>query len=199
MIASLKGRLEYKDATGMVVDCGGVGYGLEMSLSSLASLGEVGCDVSVWVYTHAAQDSLRLYGFIEQNEKACFELLLGTSGVGPKLALAVLSTFSAQELADVVKRAEVRTLVRIPGVGRKKAERLILELKDRLPRLGLDGSSGVAVPGSLADDLVSALVALGFRSTDADKSSQKILEENPEEKDLARLVRLALRASAQAG
>ena len=197
MIASLRGNILAKDANGLVVDCQGVGYGLQLSFSALARLGDVGSETQLLVYTHVSQDSLKLYGFVEIEEKQCFEVLLGTSGVGPKLALAVLSTFSAEELVDVVTRADLASLVKIPGVGRKKAERLILELKDRLPKTTLEKGRVQAPASNLSDDLISALVGLGFRAADAEKSAQSALEDAPEEKDLARLVRIALRSSTR--
>ena len=197
MIASLRGEILSKDGGGLVVDCQGVGYGLQLSFSALAQIGDVGTEVRLLVHTHVSQDSFKLYGFVEAKERRCFEVLIGTSGVGPKLALAILSTFSADELVAVVARADTATLIKIPGVGRKKAERLILELKDRLPKTDLVEVSSSTTASDLAGDLMSALVGLGFRGADAEKSAQRALEEFPEEKDLARLVRTALRFSTK--
>jgi len=195
MIASLRGTLSHKDAQGVVVDCNGVGYGLAMSLSGLAALGDVGTEISLVVHTHVTQDSLRLYGFAEAAERDLFTSLIGASGVGPKLALAVLSTFSPGELSDVVARGDVSTLVRIPGVGKKKAERLVLELKDRLPTVV--GSALSPRYSSTEQDLTSALENLGFTGQIAARAARDAVESNPEKDDLAFLVREALRATTR--
>jgi len=192
VIASLRGRLVHKDAGGVIVECGGVGYGVAMSLSALERIGALGGEVHLLTHTHVGQDVLRLYGFLEAGELRAFQILIGISGVGPKLALAILSTFNADELRGVVARADTRALVRVPGVGRKKAERLLLELKDRLPV-----SDAAALPPGevLRDDLTAALVDLGFTAAAADRAAADALAAAPGETDLAILVRSALRAS----
>lgn len=192
MIARLRGELVHKDASGAVVDCGGVGYGVAMSLSALARIGDLGKGVELLVYTHVTQESLRLFGFLEAEEKRLFEVLIGISGVGPKLALAVLSTMSPSELGDVVAREDARALVRIPGVGKKTAQRLLLELKDRLPAAEI-----VSPAVGLRDDLESALVNLGFNAAAAAKATEVAMAGHPGEVDLASLVRAALRASTK--
>lgn len=195
MIASLKGRLLAKDTTGAVVEAGGVGYGVSMSLSSLARLGEAGDEVQLLVHTHLSQDALRLYGFADAAERAVFEILIATSGVGPRLALAILSTLCPAELQEVVARGDKGTLNRIPGVGPKKAERLLLELKDRL--------KGAAVPmrdagdQALFADLVSALANLGFKEALAEQAAKQALDAHPGEGELTVLVREALRATTR--
>jgi len=196
MIASLQGRLQHKDADGAVVECGGVGYGVAMSLSSLSQLGSEGSDVQLLVHTHVSQDSLRLYGFVEASERRAFEVLIATSGVGPRLALAVLSTFSPEELSDTVARKDTASLVRIPGIGKKKAERLVLELRDRLPAATLLHAPG-ATPGTLQADLNAALVGLGFSESVAQDACQSALASHPNETDLATLVREALRQTTR--
>ncbi len=191
MISSLRGVLVRKDGASAVVECGGVGYGLAMSLSSLARLGKEGSEVHVLVHTHLSQDALRLYGFADETERATFEVLIGTTGVGPKLALAILSSVTPEELAAIVARGDRPALTRIPGVGAKKAERLLLELKGRLP----EPAAGRAAPGraSLLADVVSALENLGFGTDVADKAARAALEESPDEQEIATLVRAALR------
>ncbi len=189
MIASLSGRLRQKSTSGAVIECAGVGYGVAMSLTSLSELGAEGEDVEVLVHTHVAQDSLRLYGFTRASERQTFEVLIGTTGVGPKLALAILSAVSAEELSEIVSCGDKLALTRIPGVGGKKAERLLLELKGRLPEVAASADAGSA---SVLADVVSALVNLGFSLEVADKSARAALAKNPDEESIATLVRAAL-------
>ena len=195
MIASLRGKLVSKTAEQAVIECAGVGYGVYMSLASLVKLGTEGSDVHVLIHTHLTQDALRLFGFADAAEREVFEILISLSGVGPKLALAVLSILSAGELSDAVARGDKAMLTRVPGVGAKKAERLLVDLKGRL-----DGVTTVpAKPGlhrsTILDDLISALVNLGYQPKDAEKSARGIVEARPDERDLTVLVRDALRAS----
>lgn len=196
MIASLRGRLMFKDAAAVVVDCGGVGYGVSMSLSALTRVGEVGQEVSLLVYTHVGQEVLRLYGFLDAAEKRTFEVLIGLSGVGPKLALAILSTMSPDELRAVVSREDLATLVKVPGVGKKTAQRLLLELRDRLEVMEERGA-GPSTGAALREDLVSALENLGFNRPVAEKAADATMKEAPPGADLPTLVRTALRASTK--
>ncbi len=194
MIASLRGTLVRKGTDGVVIECGGVGYGVAVSLASLQKLGREGAEAHLFVHTHLTQDALRLFGFVDPGEQEAFLVLIGTSGVGPKLALAILSTLSPAELADVVARADRAALTRIPGVGAKKAERLLVELKDRLTGLLLPGTSRAGV---VLSDLVSALVNLGFSAQIAERAARDALEADPEEQELATLVRAALRRTTR--
>ncbi|OGQ92020.1 MAG: Holliday junction DNA helicase RuvA [Deltaproteobacteria bacterium RIFOXYA12_FULL_58_15] len=199
MIASLRGILIYKDAQSAVVECGGVGYGLSMSATSLATLGGEGSEVSVVVHTHLTQDSLRLFGFVDRQERRIFEVLISISGVGPKLALAILSILNPGELGQVVAREDKATLVRIPGIGGKTAERLLVELKHRLPKIEATASSAFrpATRSEIGSDLAAALVALGFKPTAAEDVAKSTLGAHLDEKDLAVLVRLALRSTTR--
>lgn len=198
MIASLRGRLVEKTTDGAVIECGGVGYGVAMSLASLTRLGAEGSEVRVLVHTHLSQDALRLYGFADAAEREVFEVLIGTSGVGPRLALAILSVFTPGELADAVANGDRGMLVRVPGVGNKKAERLLVELKGRLDHVTLAAAPARAAgrPELLAD-LTSALANLGFVPKDADRLARGALDASPQERDLATLVRAALRDAAR--
>lgn len=198
MIASLRGRLLTKDTELAVIDCGGVGYSVHMSLTSLTRLGPEGSEVSVLVHTHLTQDALRLFGFIEASERRLFEVLINTSGVGPKLALSILSLLSPGDLADIVARGDKGMLVQVPGIGAKKAERLLLELKGRLDDVVATPTPRRAASAGPADDLLAALVSLGFAPKDAERAARHALEARPGETDLAALVREALRASARA-
>jgi holliday junction DNA helicase RuvA len=196
VIASLRGRIVAKDAEGLVLECGGVGYGVAMSISSLARLGGEGSEAHVLTYTHVGQDVLRLFGFADAAERRVFETLISINGVGPKLALAVLSTFSPGELAEVVGRGDIAALVKIPGVGKKKAERLLLDLKDKL---AITTAAALGMRTTVHDDLMSALVNLGFTNTIADKAARAAQEAHPSDTDLAVLVRTALRATRGQG
>ncbi len=195
MIAELRGMLVRKDAQSVVVDCGGVGYGLSLSLSSLGKLGAEGSTVHVYVYTHVGQDVLRLYGFADASERATFETLIGTTGVGPRLALSVLSAMSPAELATAVQARDKSALTRIPGIGNKTAERLLVELKDRLPEPGVRVQ--VAKTASVESELVSALVNLGFKEAQAEEVARTARESLPEVRDVAALVRHALRSATR--
>ena len=194
MIASLRGILLHKDAEGIVVDCGGVGYGVSMPLSCLTGLGEERSEVEVLIHTHVTQDALRLYGFSKELNRQVFVSLIGISGVGPRLALAILSMFSPQELGDIAERGDKGLMIKIPGVGAKKAAKLLLELKDRLPVMDRQQNvkAGDAAP-PLFDDLVSALVNLGFKEPIAEDAGRRALEAEPAQENIALLVKAALR------
>lgn len=196
MIASLKGTLLSKTPEIAVVECAGVGYGVYMSLGSLARLGSEGAEVRVLVHTHLTQDSLRLFGFIDEAERCVFNILISTSGVGPKLALAVLSVLTPGEISDAVARADKSVLVRVPGVGAKKAERLLVDLKGRLDGITITPRAAGRPRTTVVDDLISALVNLGFQPKDADKAARAVIEAKPDERDVTILVREALRGSS---
>ncbi|MEK7706121.1 MAG: Holliday junction branch migration protein RuvA [Myxococcota bacterium] len=195
MIAQLRGRVMRKDATLVIIDCGGVGYGVSMPVPSLSQLGAEGSEVTVFIHTHVSQDAIRLYGFATLGEQRTFESLIGASGVGPRLALAILSVVSPAELSAIVARGDLASLRRIPGVGPKKAERLLVELRDRLPAPTED-THGAPVRADLYEDLVSALVNLGFGVPTAQRTSREVLERAHDKTDLATLVRDALRTTS---
>lgn len=195
MIAHLRGRVLSKHASMIVIECAGVGYGVVMSLTALAKV-RTGEETAVHVHTHVGQDVLRLYGFLDVLEQRTFEVLIGISGVGPKLAMAVLSTLAPAELAEVVAAGRSADLVRIPGVGQKTAARLLLELRDRLAKIVTPAEPKVA-GGIAEDDLASALVDLGFGASAAHRAAQQALRALPGEREIATLVREALRASTR--
>ena len=192
MISSLRGTLIHKDTDGVVVECGGVGYGVAMPLSCLTHLEEVNCEVLILIHTHVSQDSLRLYGFSDASRREVFSSLIGISGVGPKMALAILSMFTPPELADIAVRGDKGLLVKIPGIGAKKAAKLLLELKDRLPEVSPGVGVGRLERRSLLDDLVSALVNLGFQSAVAEDAGRQVIQDAPAENNVALLVKQAL-------
>jgi Holliday junction DNA helicase RuvA len=174
MIAHLRGTLLVKTPGEVVVDVGGVGYRVFVSLTTFSALPGVGREVTLDVHTHVRDDALQLFGFSSRKEKQVFELMIGVAGIGPKLATNVLSGIPADEMVDAVVDGNVTRLVAVPGVGRKLAERLTVELRDRavLLRNGRNGApagSDDAASGMLRE-ATSALVNLGYRATEAERA-----------------------------
>ena len=183
MIAWLNGRLVEKSPTRLILDVHGVGYDVAVPVSTFYAVGEPGAEVTLRVHTHVREDAIALFGFLSAFELRVFERLIATSGIGPKLALAVLSGIEAGDFVAAVQRADVSRLTRIPGVGKKTAERICLELKDKLPP-GSDAGVPTAIapaPNALRDDLVSALENLGYHRSAVDKVLDKQLagDESP--------------------
>ena len=176
MIAHLKGQLIEKSPVSLVVDVQGVGYEVFIPLTVYYELPECGTTVSLYIHTRIREDSLKLFGFIKEADKQMFELLTRISKVGPKIALAFLSGMTAQELTQAVFNDDISTLSAIPGVGRKTAERLALELKDKLSELNLQPeATATPSPGNgLKDDAVSALVNLGYKKAAAEQALKKV-------------------------
>jgi Holliday junction DNA helicase RuvA len=183
VIAQLRGRILEKHPNRIVVDVNGVGYDVAVPLSTFYGLGEPGADVALKIHTHVREDALALYGFATSLEQDLFERLIGVSGIGPKVALAVLSGIEPLDLVRAIETADLARLTAIPGVGKKTSERIVLELKDRLPRLQVAavaaGSAGPE-PGSLRDDLLSALVNLGYHRPLAEKAVAAALKTVPD-------------------
>ena len=192
MIASLRGLLAHKDHEGVIVECAGVGYGVAMSMQSLHAVGAPGREVRLFIHTHVAEDTLRLYGFVTADERRTFEILLNTTGVGPRLALAILSTLAPEDLLTAVTLKDRTALTRIPGVGPKKADRLLLELSGRLAVAG--SGTGTA---SLGGDVISALTHLGFDQAMAQRAAQEARAALPGCEDVATLTRHALQRISQ--
>jgi len=164
MIAFLRGRLHEKQPQRVVVDVDGVGYDVAVPLSTFYQIGDEGSAVALRIHTHVREDQLALFGFLTAAEQVVFERLLGVSGIGPKLALGVLSGIEPVEFVAALERGDVARLTRIPGIGKKTAERMVLELRDRLLK-ELGAGTGVAADPreqGQRDDLVSALVNLGY-------------------------------------
>ena len=172
MIARLHGRIVEKHPHRVIVDVHGVGYDLHIPLSTFYGLGEPGADAVFQVHTHVREDTLALFGFATALELRVFEKLIGISGIGPRLALAVLSGIEPAELVRAVGRGDVRRLTGIPGIGKKTAERMGLELRDRLPAVLETGPEAEAgeEPGAARSDLVSALVNLGYTRPPAERA-----------------------------
>jgi Holliday junction DNA helicase RuvA len=180
MIAYLRGRLLDKHPNRVIVDVAGVGYDVAVPLSTFYGLGDPGAEVALRIHTHVREDQLALYGFLTPLELAVFERLISVSGIGPKLALAVLSGIEPREMVTAIERGDLPRLTAIPGIGKKTAERIVVELRDRLPK-AIDGVPGV-VPATrgdgLRDDLQSALVNLGYDRRGIEKVIDLVLTES---------------------
>ena len=201
MIAFIRGRLLEKHPNRVVVDVHGVGYEVQVPLSTFYEMSDPGTDVSFRVHTHVREDTLALFGFATVLELQIFERLIGISGVGPRLALAVLSGIEPPDLVRAVRNGNVARLTAIPGVGKKTAERIGLELKDRLPAAwaadpGSEGPSGSALDG-LRGDLLSALLNLGYHRPLAEKAvDAALLSTSGSERSFEQALKQALRELA---
>ena len=180
MIAHIRGRLLEKHPTHLIVDVGGVGYQLAVPLSTFYDVGEPGAEVALRVHTHVREDALLLFGFLTALERDLFERLIAVSGVGPRLALAVLSGIEPQGLVRAVRDGDVARLTAIPGIGRKTAERVVLELRDRLPKMLTAEPAIEPATGRLRDDLLSALLNLGYHRPLAEKAVDGALAAQPD-------------------
>ncbi len=177
MIASLSGILARKGAESVIVDVAGVGYELYTPLSTYMRLPEEGRAVSLNVYTHLKEDAIQLFGFLTPAEKDVFTLLIGVTGVGPKLARNILSGIEVAELASALSTGDVARLSAIPGIGAKSAERLVLELKDKVKNIVV--ASAGAMKGPAAGDAVSALLNLGYKNAQAEDAVKKANDRLP--------------------
>ncbi len=177
MIGRLKGTLVSKQPPWLLVDVNGVGYEVEAPMSSIYDLPATGQEVCLLIHTVVREDAFLLYGFLREAERSLFRNLLKISGVGAKLALAILSGMSAQEFADAVQRNDVSTLIRLPGIGRKTAERLIIEMRDRLGGLegaGLPGTAGASAAHGAMGEAITALEALGYKPVEASRMARAV-------------------------
>jgi len=199
LIAHLRGRISDKQPNRVVVDVGGVGYDVFVPLSTFYGMGEPGADIVLRIYTHVREDALQLYGFATALEQELFERLIGVSGIGPKVALAVLSGIEPQELIRAIERGDLARLTAIPGVGKKTSERIVLELKDRLPRVSaaaVAASDGDIQAAPLRDDVISALVNLGYHRPLAEKAAASAVKVVPDA-GFERTLKQALRELAK--
>ena len=192
MFEYFAGNLVHRAPTEVVVDCGGVGYLLLISLNTYAALPERG-PVKLLAHGHYGENVRRLYGFATAEERALFRLLQGVRGVGPGLAMALLSHETPERLKELLQAGEVTRLTRVKGVGRKTAERLVVELKDRLPQVAASVGAG-----DLEAVLSRALVTLGLTPSEAERRARETLRESGKEDRLEVLLRSALRASSRA-
>jgi Holliday junction DNA helicase RuvA len=200
MIAWLRGRLLEKHPNRLILDVNGVGYDVQVPLSTFYDVAEVGTDVSLRVHTHVREDVIALYGFGSALEQQLFERLIGVSGIGPKLALAALSGIEPDELVRAVRTSDVARLSSIPGIGKKTAERITLELKDKLPApsAAIAGTRPAATPADeMRTDLLSALLNLGYQRPLAEKAVDAALKATGPAPSFEHALRGALRALAR--
>lgn len=197
MIAHLRGQIFSKSPNAVTLECGGVGYELAISVATYTELGELGATASLHVHTHVREDALLLFGFKEPAEKRLFEKLLTISGIGPKLAITVLSGISAERLVGAIRGGDHATLTKIPGIGKKTAERVVLELKDKLDDMsGYAAATEPARPsmGAVAEDALSALMNLGYPRAVALKAVESAAKDPSAASDFERLFRAAIAA-----
>jgi Holliday junction DNA helicase RuvA len=195
MIAHLRGLLLSKAPNQAVIECAGVGYELAISVTTFSALANEGAEASLHVHTHVREDQIALFGFAEAQEKRLFEKLLTISGIGPKLAITVLSGISADRLVMAIRGADHAALTKVPGIGKKTAERVVLELKDKLEDIAVaqDAAGTVHHYGAAGDDALSALINLGYPRPAAQKAIDAAIERNPElAKDFETLFRAAM-------
>jgi len=169
MIAHLQGKLLAKHPNQAIVETSGVGYDVTISVPTFSGLPAVGSDVALHIHTHVREDLIALYGFLRPSEKQLFERLITVSGIGPKLAITILSGMAADEMVGAIGSNDIARLTRIPGIGKKTAERMVLELRDKLPEAG----SATPAPPSLnptEEDVLSALLNLGYQRPAAEKA-----------------------------
>ncbi len=200
MIAHLRGKLLSKRPNRVVIEAAGVGYEVFIPVSTFYDLGEVGTEISLQVYSYVRQESFSLYGFRTEREKNLFEKLLSVSGVGPKLAVTILSGLEIDLLISALRNGEVATLVHVPGVGRKTAERLVLELKDKLADVVPEPlgrpQAPVAKPETVEDEVLSALINLGYARPAAENALSEVRAQGADG-DFEKLLRSSLRLLAR--
>lgn len=177
MIASLRGRLLEKHPNFVTIDAGGVGYAVTVPVSTFSQIGGIGEEVRLLIYTHVREDTLALYGFAGGREKELFEKLITISGIGPRLAVTILSGLPTDELLDAIRVGDAKRLTRIPGVGRKTGERIALELREKLEPLDGEPHEGGSISDGMQRDVVSTLVNLGCNRAAADKAVRKAVAE----------------------
>jgi Holliday junction DNA helicase RuvA len=200
VIAFLRGRILDKQPNRIVVDVNGVGYDVSVPLSTFYGLADIGGEIALRVHTHVREDALALFGFATRLEQDLFERLIGVSGIGPKVGLAVLSGIEPMDLIRAIERGDLARLTAIPGVGKKTSERIVLELKDRLPRVEVaaagEAPAAVEQPLLLRDDLLSALINLGYHRPLAEKAVDAAIKRTPDG-DFERTLKQALRELAK--
>lgn len=170
MIAHLRGRLVAKHPNQAIVETGGVGYDVTISVPTFSDLPGVGSEVALHIHTHVREDVLALYGFLRIEEKQLFEKLMTVSGIGPKLAITILSGMAADEMASAIRGNDVARLTHIPGIGKKTAERMVLELRDKLPAAGPGQEPAAPAMTAVEEDVLSALMNLGYQRAAAERA-----------------------------
>jgi holliday junction DNA helicase RuvA len=178
VIAHLRGRILRKGPQEAVLDVGGVGYRVAIPVSTFYRLGETGAEVELRTYTHVREDTLALYGFLTAAEQDMFERLISVGGVGPRLAVNILSGIEVPDLVSALRASDVSRLTRVPGVGKKTAERLIVELKDKMPAAAAGEAPAARAGGGPKEDLLSALVNLGYSRGEVERGVDRVLRED---------------------
>lgn len=170
MIAHLRGKLLAKHPNQAIIETAGVGYDVTISVPTFSDLPVVGSEVALHIHTHVREDVIALYGFLRPSEKLLFEKLITVSGIGPKLAITILSGMAADEMVGAIRGNDVVRLTRIPGIGKKTAERMVLELRDKLPEAGAAAMPAIPSLSATEEDVLSALVNLGYQRASAEKA-----------------------------
>src|ERR1017187_7474212 len=173
MIGSLRGKLIDKRPNQVLLEVSGVGYQVQIPLSTFAGLGALHEETTLLIHTHVREDQFSLYGFLTSREKHCFELLISASGVGPSLSLKILSGMGLEDLIPAIRKGDIAQLVRIPGVGKKTAERMVVELRDKLAVVDIPAAGKRATGSQLESDVASALVNLGYDARSVEKAIEK--------------------------
>jgi Holliday junction DNA helicase RuvA len=195
MIAHLRGRLLAKHPNQVVVETGGVGYDVTISVPTFSDLPGVGSEVALHIHTHVREDLIALYGFLRPAEKQLFEKLITVSGIGPKLAITILSGMAADEMVGAIRGNDIARLTRIPGIGKKTAERMVLELRDKLPPAGVGEAPAVPVMSAMEEDVLSALVNLGYQRAASERALASVAK-NGKDRSFEVMFREALAALA---
>lgn len=177
MIAHLRGKLLAKHPNQAILETAGVGYDVTISVPTFSDLPAVGSDVALHIHTHVREDAIALYGFLRPSEKLLFEKLITVSGIGPKLAITILSGMAADEMVGAIRGNDVAKLTRIPGIGRKTAERMVLELRDKLPEPGTATTPSAPAMNPVQEDVLSALLNLGYQRPAAEKALEAVAKQ----------------------
>ena len=170
MIAHLRGKLLAKHPNQAIVETAGVGYDVTISVPTFSDLPAAGAEVALHIHTHVREDVIALYGFLRSSEKVLFEKLISVSGIGPKLAITILSGMAADEMVNAIRSNNIAQLTRVPGIGKKTAERMVLELRDKLPESGPVAVATVPAMSATEEDVLSALLNLGYQKPAAEKA-----------------------------
>ena len=190
MIAHLRGKLISKQPNQAIVEAAGVGYDVNITIPTFSDLPAVGAEVALFIHTHVREDALALFGFLRAQEKQLFEKLISVSGIGPKLAITILSGMQAEAMVAAIKGNNIALLTRIPGIGKKTAERMVLELRDKVEGFGVAAQAAAASP--VEEDVISALVNLGYNRALVEKAVSRMDKSNGAGQSFDALFRRAL-------
>jgi Holliday junction DNA helicase RuvA len=193
VIGFLRGKVHHKDLNHALLDVGGVGYRVQMPLPDLARMGERGTEVELWIHTNVRESAIELFAFLQDESLALFEKLIGVSGVGPKVALSLLSGMDPDELVRAILEEDEARIVKVPGVGKKTAARIVLEMKDRVQKVGVRAKSAAAGTNGAMGDLESALSNLGYKPASVQRALKAVKALADDGAPLEDLVKEALR------